>query len=88
MVASLQTVSRVAEGSSMGQLSSLLVLSILGLSVQGQQTQGAVAGAAAGAKQSVLDPAQYPVCVSSQFPNDPMILNILHKHLKVSHLVH
>ena len=60
--------SRVA-AASMGQLSSLLVLTILGLSVQGQQTQGAVAGAAAGAKQSpavvsVLDPAQYPVCVS------------------------
>ena len=61
-VASLQTVSRVAEGSSMGHLSSLLILAILGLSVQGQ-TQGAVVGAAAGAKQSVLDPAQYPVCV-------------------------
>ena len=62
-VASLQTVSKVA-AASMGQLSSLLVLAILGLGVQGQQTQGAVAGAAAGAKQSVLDPAQYPVCVS------------------------
>ena len=53
----------------MGQLSSLLVLAILGLGVQGQQTQGAMAGAAAGAKQSpavvsVLEPAQYPVCVS------------------------
>ena len=59
---------RVA-AASMGQLSSLLVLAILGLGVQGQQTQGAVAGAAAGAKQSpavvsVLDPALYPVCVS------------------------
>ena len=59
---------RVA-AASMGQLSSLLVLAILGLGVQGQQTQGAMAGAAAGAKQSpavvsVLEPAQYPVCVS------------------------
>lgn len=59
---------RVA-AASMGQLSSLLVLAILGLGVHGQQTQGAMAGAAAGAKQSpavvsVLEPAQYPVCVS------------------------